>query len=181
MTHRVLAVCLAATAATAAQAQASAPSPPDDAEEAPAPPETRWYGWQVLLADAASGALIYFGAKGDNTPLAVAGVATFFLAAPAIHLAHGSGGDAGKSFLFRTVPLAVGFGIAAIMASGEDCGEGCAALLPAFAGLVGSGLGAIADWLFLSTEPVSPPRLSIGPALPMDRRRGGGLALTLRF
>ena len=64
-----------------------------------------------MLADAASGALIYFGAEKDNASLAAAGVAAFFLAGPAIHLAHGLTGDAGKSFLFRTVPLAVGFGL----------------------------------------------------------------------
>src|SRR5437763_16136830 len=113
MTHCVLAAWLAATMAPAALAEPVAPSPPDDAEEAPAPPQPRWYGWQLMLADAAVGALIYFGAEKDNAPLAVAGTAAFFLAGPAIHLAHGASGDAGKSFLFRTVPLAVGFGIAA--------------------------------------------------------------------
>src|SRR2546421_361855 len=108
MTHRVLAVCLAATVATAAHAQPPAPSPRDDAEEAPAPPQTRWYGW-------------------------------------------------------------------------EGRGEGRGPVPPAFGGRVGKVLGSLAGCMFSATEPVSPPGLPMGPALPMDRRRGGGLALTLRF
>jgi hypothetical protein len=60
-----------------------------------------------------------------------------------------------------------------------DCGDGCGELLIPFAGIALSGVGAMVDWAFFSTETVA-PRLSLRPTLPMgDASRG--LALALRF
>jgi hypothetical protein len=46
--------------------------------------------------------------------------------------------------------------------------------------LVLSSAGAIADWIFLSSDRVE-PTVSLAPVVPFDRRHGGGLALTARF
>ena len=172
MKRAVTALLCCSLAASAVGAQEA--SPPQDLREA------RWYGWQVMLADAAFGTMLYFGVQGDNRGVAIAGAAGLFLAAPAIHLAHGSAPDAGKSLLFRTVPIAAGLGVYALMASHQDCAEGCSALLPLYAGLGLAGVGVVADWIFLSTDRPG-PQLSLAPAVPMGHRRGQGLALTLRF
>ncbi len=148
------------------------------ADERPA--ETRWYGWQIMLTDAVGAALVYFGAQNDSTATGAIGAITLAVAPPLIHLAHHAPGDAGLSLLIRVLPF--GASLALFAALHPQCGDGCGELLIPFGGLVLSGVGAIADWAFLSTEQVSTPRVSLAPALPMDRRRGGvGLALTVRF
>src|SRR4051812_39722594 len=108
----LLASWIAAGAARAQDAQ-----PPGDLRE------RRWYGWQVMLADAASVGLIYAGAKGDNGTLVALGVAGALTLPPLIHLAHGSQGDALKSFAVRAAPF--GLSLAIFAATEPDCGEGC--------------------------------------------------------
>jgi hypothetical protein len=142
-----------------------------------APVETRWYGWQIMLADAAGVALIYAGAKNNIGGLVAAGAITLAAVPPAIHFAHDAPGDGFISFLIRTVPFGASLALSGLLK--PDCGEGCELLIPLF-GLVLSGAGAIADWMFLSSERVE-PRMSLAPVVPVDHRRGGGLALTIRF
>jgi hypothetical protein len=140
--------------------------------------ETRWYGWQVMLADAAAIGLIYAGAKNDSGVLGALGVAGVLTVPPLIHLAHGSGEDAAKSFAVRIAPF--GLSLAIFAAIHPDCGDGCGELFIPFAGIVLSGVGVIVDWAFFSTESVT-PRLSLRPTLPMGDPRSRGLALALRF
>ncbi|HYV65636.1 MAG TPA: hypothetical protein VE964_05295 [Myxococcales bacterium] len=141
------------------------------------PSETRWYGWQIMLADAAGGALLYAGSKG-NSAASIAGVSILVLGSPVIHLAHHAPGDAGWSVLARVVPF--GASLAIFAAIHPPCGEGCGELAIPVSGLILSGVGAVADWIYLSSERVD-QTVSLGPAVPFDRRRGAGLALTLRF
>ncbi|HET7786058.1 MAG TPA: hypothetical protein VFL36_08810 [Myxococcales bacterium] len=131
-----------------------------------------------MLADAASVGLIYAGAQGDSGTLAALGVVGFLALPPIIHLAHGGEGDAIKSFAVRAAP--VGLSLAIFAALHPDCGEGCGELFIPFLGVFLSGVGAIVDWAFFSSETVA-PRLSIRPTLPMGDPASRGLALTLRF
>ena len=163
----VLACCIAAGTAQAQDAK-----PPQDLRE------TRWYGWQVMLSDAASVGLIYAGAKGDNGTLAALGIAGVLTLPPLIHLAHGAGGDALASFAVRAAPF--GLSLAIFDAIHPDCGDGCGELIIPFAGIALSCVGAIVDWAFFSTETVE-PRLSLRPTLPMGDPGSRGLSLALRF
>jgi len=166
-------------AAVASALAIAAPGLRAETTSADAGPETRWYGWQIMLADAASTTLLVIGVDRGNTAVATLGGVGLFLAGPAIHLAHDAKGDAAKSFLFRTVPLAIGLGLFAAIPN-KDCGEGCSELILPLAGFALSGAGVVADWIFLSREPV-PARLSLGPARSLDGRPASGLALSLRF
>ncbi len=157
---------------TAGAAQAQGAPPPQDLREA------RWYGWQVMLADAASVGLIYAGAKRDDGTLMALGVAGALTLPPLIHLAHGGEGDAVKSFAVRAAPF--GLSLAIFAAIHPDCGDGCGELIIPFAGIVLSGVGAIVDWAFLSTETVT-PRLSLRPTVPMGDPAARGFALSIRF
>jgi hypothetical protein len=147
------------------------------AGEAP-PVETRWYGWQIMLADAAGVALIYAGAKNDTGGLVAAGAITLTAVPPVIHFAHHAPGDGFVSFLIRTVPFGASLALFGLLH--PDCGEGCGELAIPVSGLILSGAGAITDWILLSSERVE-PTVSLAPVVPLDRRRAGGFALTIRF
>jgi hypothetical protein len=60
---------------------------------------TRWYGWELLLADAAS--LVVLGNGKDAAALTYLGGAGLVLAAPALHLANGNVGKAIASVAVR--------------------------------------------------------------------------------
>ena len=53
------------------------------------------------------------------------GAATFLLVPPLLHLEHGSPGDARASFLLRAVPVVLGIVGGVLVASTQDCTEGC--------------------------------------------------------
>jgi hypothetical protein len=143
-----------------------------------APVETRWYGWQIMLADAAGITLVAEGVNHDSLPLAVSGVITLAAVPALLHLVHNAPGDAGISFLIRTVPF--GTGVALFFMLHPPCEDGCSELAFPVVGLLLSGAGAIADWIWLSTERLE-PWISVAPIVPLDRRRGAGAALTMRF
>lgn len=152
------------------------------AQEAQGP--TRWYGWQVMLADATVAGLtlglatVETDTGSTGVALGVAALAAFALVPPAIHLAHGSPHDALLSFTVRTAPLALGVLLFGITTAGRPghCAEGCSELILPFAGAVGSGIGMIYDWVALSSEPV--PALAVAPFLgPGGRGQGLGVAM----
>lgn len=141
--------------------------------------ETRWYGWQIILADAVGVALVAGGAKLSSALAIAGGVTTLALGSPLIHAAHHAPRDAGVSFLVRVVPFGASLALFYLLRS-DYCGEGCGELaIPVF-GLIGSAAGAVCDWIFLSTE-TPEAHVSLAPIRPADGRRGSGLALTLRF
>jgi len=146
-------------------------------------PPTRWYGWQVMLADAGVAGLTLglatVGTDSGSTGVAlgVLALSAFALVPPAIHLAHGSPRDALLSFTVRAAPLALGLLIFGITTRPGTCAEGCSQLIFPLAGAIGSGVGMIYDWVALSDEP-RPVAIApiLGPA-----GRGQGLGLALRF
>ncbi len=177
MTRSLPALAVALAVAGAARAEPlPAFAPP---AEASAVRETRWYGWQVILADAGASALAMATMGTRSVAAAAVPFGMWLLGGPVIHLAHGSPGDALKSFLFRGVPIGIGAAVALSMRP-QQCYEGCAAMVPLALGSIVSLAGAIADYTVLSTETVERPTLSIAPAVPLDRR-GSGVALALRF
>jgi hypothetical protein len=88
-------------------AESERPAPSVEALE----PPRAWYGWQLLVADAASFTLGVAGKTGATTVGATLG---FTLAAPALHFAHGDHVTAGVSLLVRASMVGV---VAATVAS----------------------------------------------------------------
>jgi hypothetical protein len=86
----------------------------DEAQEDHAPVTTSsWYGWQVLLADAASTTVVIVGINNNNNSgdtLADGGLVGLAIGAPIIHLVHRRWGAAIASAALRVaVPLAIGY------------------------------------------------------------------------
>ncbi len=82
-----------------------APPDPDDspppAEPTPDPVEVRWYGWQVLTADASSVAVIALGAGTNASALVWLGLGGAFLASPIVHGFHDRWGALAASLGLR--------------------------------------------------------------------------------
>lgn len=97
---------------------AAAPAPsstntPAPAAEAPAEPTempTRWYGWQILIADGAAVGQLVLGVSLDFIPLILTGGFTYGLGGPVIHALQGQSGKLGVSFTARlAAPVVAGF------------------------------------------------------------------------
>lgn len=128
---------------------------------APQEPRQEYYGWQVMLADAASLALLF---NDEGTWLGVGGYA---LGGPIVHAAHGNVGSTLASAGLRAGLPVLGFFAGVILVEqdshcGEeeyDCDDGFAAL---GAGLALGALGVVSavaiDWLALGWDdrPASP-------------------------
>jgi len=101
-----------ATEAGAIEDETSHTGAPFQGSPRPSPSQgfaRRWYGWQILLADAASAACVV-GLKSG------ACLAPYVLAGPAIHVGHARYGMAGASLGLRLLLPAVGAGIGAAAA-----------------------------------------------------------------
>lgn len=143
--------------------------------------ETRWYGWQILLADLASvGAVVVTPAtEGKSLYLGAGG---FALGGPIVHVAHGRPAIGAASLGLRLgVPLlaaAAGLyvgGETAVKCTPSAADGGCddvfgaagAALAGGFLGLLGGMVAASAiDIGLLAHEPVerTTPPVSVGVA-----------------
>ncbi len=163
-------------------ATAHAADPVDPAPEAAAPPpapaaDLRWYGWQPLIVDATSIAMMVGGGfvGGSGTmPLEVFGGAGYLLGAPIIHDAQGQLGRAGTSLALRVlVPAAsavagVLIGWAAFP-NGTESGGGDSyftidkSVYQAAGGFIGFGVGVltavVVDDVLLAKKRVPPPLL----------------------
>jgi hypothetical protein len=113
---------------------------------------TEWYGWQPLLIDLSSIALVAAGvARGGTTSEAtsIAGASLFTLGAPIVHLAHGHSGRAAGSVALRTlVPaggLATGLLLGAALSSPGTAQDPLSKVDNMFGGaLLGGGAGVLA-------------------------------------
>jgi hypothetical protein len=132
----------------AASARADGPA----AAPEPAKAEV-WYGWQTIVVDAAAMAMM-LGVASDIDPhgdVQKAGIATYALAPPLVHLAHGSVSKAGASFGIRVlgpiIGAAIGFGMGYALGA-VSTGEEVPGLLFGTVGLVLGGtfgyVGAVA-------------------------------------
>lgn len=150
--------------------------------------ETRWYGWQTLLVDAAATSLLIAsvdaqsgGSKaldlgtGSGKAFLGLGIATYALGGGTVHLAHGSPAKAIASVGMRAVSPVL-TSVVGMLVAIPSCGAGgYCALAGGLFGLVGGAVVAsIVDVAALAHEPVRPakPGLSVGFA----PTRGGGTA-----
>lgn len=118
----------------------------------PPPAATKWYGYQIMLSDAVSIALLFSGGPGP------AGALTVYAASPPIiHVVNGRYGLAVASPLLRLVLPVVG---GLVGAGGESCQpDESFCKLGGF--VVGAGIGAavamIVDWSLAWTPVAAAP------------------------
>jgi hypothetical protein len=146
------------------------PAAAEPASSGSAPP-TRWYGWQSLMADAGSIALLIAGGavqKSGGETLALLGGCGFVFGSPLIHLAHEHPSKALGSLALRVlVPAATTFTgaltgalVGSARGSSEDHG-----MEPIFDALIGGMVGGVSgtvltlilDDAVLAREPGRPP------------------------
>ena len=152
------------------------------------PQHKTWYGWQLMIADAASFALLF--------PTSGATVTTYLVGPPLIHAAHGQGWKAGTSIGLRLgVPL-LAMLVATHASSCSNDSEGCWLGPAALGFLVGAIVAAAIDDVAFAwevsddpgsrTDPAEPrpaskpPGLSVSAGL-LPYRQGAGLGLAGRF
>jgi len=109
---------VSAASVTPAPALSTWGEPPEQPSAAPraAPPPERWYGWQILVSDAAS---LTFGLASSQGWPAAAG---YLVAPPLIHVFHGQGTRALASAGMRIGLPLVGYAIA--VEGGRSCSSG---------------------------------------------------------
>jgi hypothetical protein len=112
--------------------QAGSPAGPFvDAGPPPVVMESRWYGWQTLLADVAAVAAASAGGE--------AGLGVYALGGPIVHWSHGNTGRGFGSLALRTgAPIVLGAAFVAGCDPDEDAEFGCLG-----AALAGVGLGMV--------------------------------------
>jgi hypothetical protein len=198
MTSRALPVLMAvlltapATGAFAAPVPSPPPSPADQGDAQGDEGEQEklvWYGYKLLLADAASLTLVFAGIGSDLAPLGVTGLGGVFLGGPIVHGIEGQGGRALASLGLRVgMPLA-GAALATWSynrgndKSGEcDCMGG---FLATAGGLVlGMGAAMLVDAAFLGwrSEPIASDNKSLSLVPSFGLAPGGGsVGLAGRF
>jgi hypothetical protein len=176
----------APTAGTTSPASPPPPPPPS-----PATHEDRWYGWQPLIADGASTALLVAGtvfvvraAASDTSASSVVllapvslGVLGYLFAAPTIHWAHGRVGTGFASLALRALAPLAGVGMGALVqgVAGHDNTSG-----GIVGGLVGATAAIVVDDAVLARETVvTRPVATMSLTPSVDRERRAGL-LTFR-
>lgn len=172
MRHLVLAATALASLSIAAPTWAQPSLTPSQPHAAPMPPATievdRWYGGSILLADGAAATLVLAGVgfslnddRNDDELVPwvlAAGVGTYGVGGPAIHLSKGRPGAAVASAGLR-------IGGPFLLHQVDD--DGGAAL-----GILGA---MVIDWTLLSRHQAEEPVYG-GPSLALTPTEGGGIA-----
>jgi hypothetical protein len=113
---------------TPSPAPAPAPAPQPTPAPAPYKPATRtekvWYGWQNLVAAAASITILAIGVGNDSSGLRVAGGLGYVFASPTVHWIHGNigpgFGSLGMRVLLPPIGLVVGLVVGAIAGASDQ-------------------------------------------------------------
>lgn len=128
----------------------SLPIPDPPASRAPTPPSdpitpresTRWYGWQTVIVDGASVALLFPAAASKNaglqSTLLTASVGGYFLGAPFVHALHGSPGRALGSLGLRVGAPLVGIALGSSLENCQNDSEE-----PNYCGFSGAVIGGV--------------------------------------
>jgi hypothetical protein len=159
-----------------------------------AQPPRRWYGWQLLINDAASLSLLVGGlsmSKGalyqPDTPvmanvMATIGIAGYWTGAPVLHLVHGrpkaAAGSLALRFASPIVGGALGYGLASCSKAAQSeewipCG--LAELVLGFsAGVLTATIldASLLAWSPLEPAPRPAPRIGFAPVISNDGKRG---------
>lgn len=148
------------------------------------PPKTvhEWYGWQTILVDAASIAVMIGGVNHGGGAGPVVGLVGYTVGGPIVHVANGEGGRAGASLAVRVLLPAAGaaLGYASYHKSTNpnamDFGPGLdAAVLGFVGGLVACVIDAAAIARHdVPAEPITkkPNALSVVPQIGASPRGG---------
>lgn len=161
-------------------------------------PKGDWYGWQIMLADLGAISTVYVGGalavdSSSFVFIPITGGLAFYAGGPLVHVAHGNGQSATKSFLLRLlVPIggaALGVAAGALIDARHhsDCSEGCARVDLGVGGFGAGMLGAMAtDWI-TAREPMPALRIapeatapSWAPTLAVTHQ-GAGVGMMFRF
>jgi hypothetical protein len=128
--------------------------------------QSKWYGWQVLVADGVSDITLITGLARDSGPTFYVGAASYVITPAVIHVLHGNYGRAALGTLMRIV-LPVGGALLTyeLLKSQSDSpdseynrmGWGLMSLL---VGALGMGAATTLDMAFASESPVHPAGLS---------------------
>jgi hypothetical protein len=144
-------------------------------------PNTAWFGWQYLLADATVAAVLY----SDHGDTFVIGTSLVLFAAsgPALHLAHREPGKAALSFALRTlVPLAL---FLTVTSPNSDGGGNIPGFGPALGAMLGATLidAAVLGWSGRDTQLRGHVYARIGllEIFSFDDRTGGAIGLGYRY
>lgn len=156
----------------------------------------RWYGWQVLIADASSFGFFVlavdaanqsYGQSSTADALMVVGGGGYFLAAPIIHLGHHRVGAAVASLAMRVVlPIVageVGLGAQRCPTPGTEDYGNCGLQGAAEGVVVGALVASVVDATLNSVGPQTvdrgdehdtkhAPQFGLSPALSADGKRG---------
>jgi hypothetical protein len=162
------------------------PAQPPDVD---APGDTVWYGYKLMLADAASVALVMAGASTNSDALAMTGLGGTFLGAPLVHAVEGRGGRAVGSLGLRLLMPIAGAALAGWAYDRDhrddrecDCMGGAFAMMGGM--VLGMGTAMLVDALVLGWRTEAPvskhktvaliPSIAVTPG-------GGSLGLAGRF
>lgn len=137
---------------------------------------TRWYGWELLLLDAAAATLLI---KGIEHPIAVfTGVSILVVGSPLLHAANGEPSRAMLSLFVRG--LAAGAAVRLMSHDGTSGGGDLADELMAFSFMVGGAMFAVVEDLALTITHASPawktnnqPSPISLPGAPLQRQHTG--------
>ncbi len=134
--------------ATVASPAASTPPASDEGTR----PATRWYGWQVLLCDAATAAQLAVAAAVDTSGvLYVSGGSTYFACPMVVHFLHNQIASVGWSAGARIIIPTIGAGIGHAVAPND--GHSRETYLTVGA-LIGATVGAAIDVLLIAREEI---------------------------
>jgi hypothetical protein len=141
--------------------------------------ESRWYGWQTLVADGASLTLLAVGISLESSALSAAGLLGYALGSPAVHVGHVRPLTALGSTGLRIALPATGMLLGPALGSCHHDEEPSLASCTTESRVVGSLIGAAvaialdASWLARDSVPEQPaPRkLSLTPTLELARER----------
>lgn len=138
------------------------PPPPDVTHE---PQPRRWYGYQTLIVDAASGLLVAAGSTGkeDGTLIAL-GVIGYGLGSPLVHSFHGHGGKFWGSFGLR---LGMPLGLALMGTTACPHDDAC----PLAGALIGVAGAVAIDAAVIAREDAPRPTFVIAPSV--DSKHAG--------
>ena len=148
-----------------------------DAEPAPLP--RRWYGWQIMLVDAASITAFVVGVQTEGstgTALWASGLGAYLVGGPFVHVANDRHEHSDDSVGLRLgLPLGGAFAGGLVGAAVINCdGDGlCRGLAYAFGGgigiIVGAATAMTVDSAVLAYKPLRPERartpLTVAPNL----------------
>jgi hypothetical protein len=135
-----------------------------------------WYGWQLILADAAAVTMMTVPVSPGAGPITRStGVTAFFMNGPTIHMAHRNPRSASISLM--RLPLLLVGGLAGVVVGGFVCSEsGCQETAFVLGEAIGVAPVLLHDWLS-ARRPARSYYASDRPLLPAPRLQGWAAAV----